>query len=105
MWPSIANFVVTIFRLNVGTFPEEEKKEFYNVFIQKPPSREQMIEIQKQVQMELEKMAEEMSVQLADVDGYLKLFKSYGVKGQVAKGTSSKKGSSKNRTLPTWPGR
>ena len=47
----------------------------------------------------------EMSVPLADVDGYLKLFKSYGVKGQVAKGTSSKKGSSKNRTLPTWPGR
>ena len=47
----------------------------------------------------------EMSVPLADVDGYLKLFKSYGVKGQIAKGTSSKKGSSKNRTLPTWPGR
>ena len=44
----------------------KEKKEFYNVFIQKPPSREQMIEIQKQVQMELEKMAEEMSVQLAE---------------------------------------
>ena len=47
----------------------------------------------------------EMSVPKADKDEYLKLFKSYGVKGQIAKGTSSKKGSSKNRTLPTWPGR
>ena len=47
----------------------------------------------------------EMSVPKADVDEFLKLFKSYGVKGQIAKGTSSKKGSSKNRTLPTWPGR
>ena len=50
----------------------------------------------------------EMSVPEADRDKFLKLFKSYGVKGR---GESSKekaarkKGSSKNRTLPTWPGR
>tara|TARA_Y100000310_G_C20668075_1_gene808729 strand:+ start:22 stop:2259 length:2238 start_codon:yes stop_codon:yes gene_type:complete len=44
----------------------KEKKQFMNVFIQKPPNRQQMQEIQKQVQMELQNMAEEMSVQLAE---------------------------------------
>jgi len=42
------------------------KKQFLNVFIQKPPSRKQMEQIQEQVQMEIQKMAEEMAVQLAE---------------------------------------
>lgn len=44
----------------------KEKKQFMNVFIQKPPSPQQMKEIQKIVQVELQQMAEEMSVQLAE---------------------------------------
>ena len=50
----------------------------------------------------------EMSVPKADRDKFLKLFKSYGVKGR---GENSKekaarnKGSSKSRTLAIWPGR
>ena len=50
----------------------------------------------------------EMSVPKADVDEFLKLFKSYGVKGRGENSkekAARKKGSSKNRTLPTWPGR
>ena len=50
----------------------------------------------------------EMSVPKADVDGYLKLFKSYGVKGrgENSKEKASRKGSSSSgRKLPTWPGR
>ena len=49
----------------------------------------------------------EMSVPKADKDKFLKLFKSYGVKGR---GENSKekadrnKGSSSGRKLPTWPG-
>ena len=44
----------------------KKKKQFMNVFIQKPPSKEQMQQIQQQVQMEVQKMAEEMAVQLAE---------------------------------------
>ena len=49
----------------------------------------------------------EMGVPKADRDEFLKLFKKHGVKGrgESAKEKSSRKGSSKNRTLPTWPGR
>ena len=50
----------------------------------------------------------EMSVPKADRDKFLKLFKSYGVKGRGESSkekSARKKGSSKNRTLPTWPGR
>ena len=50
----------------------------------------------------------EMSVPKADVDKYLKLFKSYGVKGRGENSkekAARKKGSSKNRTLAIWPGR
>ena len=50
----------------------------------------------------------EMSVPKADVDGYLKLFKSYGVKGRGENSkekAARKKTSSKSRTLAIWPGR
>ena len=50
----------------------------------------------------------EMGVPKADRDKFLKLFKSYGVKGRGENSkekAARKKGSSKNRTLPTWPGR
>ena len=50
----------------------------------------------------------EMSVPKADKDKFLKLFKSYGVKGRGENSkekAARKKGSSKGRTLATWPGR
>ena len=50
----------------------------------------------------------EMSVPKADRDKYLKLFKSYGVKGRGENSkekAARKKTSSKSRTLAIWPGR
>ena len=44
----------------------KKKFQFMNVFIKKPPTRKQMQEIQQQVGKELERMAEEMSVQIAE---------------------------------------
>ena len=50
----------------------------------------------------------EMSVPKADKDKFLKLFKSYGVKGRGENSkekAARKKTSSKSRTLAIWPGR